>query len=291
MRFIHITDTHIGPSPAFRLYGRDPFANLVQLVDRIVDIPFDYDFVIHTGDVTDDGSADSYRLFKSQIDRLRKPVRYVIGNHDQLQPMRDVLFPLRDVLFPPRDVLFPLRDSSLNESIGPSARLDYTFDHAGIDFTVLDTRGPTDPGGHLDDEQLARLSEQCNAKSSRPLVLFIHHQPVPLDTPWLDLGGKSWTPGRFMRMDNGEAFLRAISPAGPSGTNRLRGVFLGHVHTPFHITRDGISFTTAPSSFAQLTTDPNHDDVIPTPDVPVGFNIVTIEGPQTLVRSVRYPAV
>ena len=269
MRFIHITDTHLGPTADFRLYGRDPCANMALLVDRINALQFEVDFILHTGDVTDDGAEASYRLFESHCDRLKFPIRYAIGNHDDLAPMRAVL---------------------LGGSCGTAPRLDYQFEIGGVEFCILDTRGPIPPGGHLYDEQLHRIESICETKTDQPLVVVVHHQPVDLDTPWLDDRARTWPRDQFMRLDNGDAFLRAIAPAGPTGTARLRGVFFGHVHTPFVVVRDGILFSSGASSFAQLTTGSDCDDVKLAEHEPVGFNVVTISGTQTLVRAVRYAA-
>src|SRR5579859_7313291 len=82
LRFLHISDTHIRADPAFTLYGHQPYAALKQLVATINALPYPFDFVLHTGDVVDDGQADSYATARSLLNQLRVPIYYLSGNHD-----------------------------------------------------------------------------------------------------------------------------------------------------------------------------------------------------------------
>jgi 3',5'-cyclic AMP phosphodiesterase CpdA len=72
VRFIHITDTHIAADPNFVLYGHKPLDNLRQLVAVINALPYSFDFVLHTGDVADDFSAEAYRRAKRVLDEFAR---------------------------------------------------------------------------------------------------------------------------------------------------------------------------------------------------------------------------
>src|SRR5437762_11867956 len=80
MRFIHITDTHVGPTATYGLPGKPALPTLEALVDTINNLPFKPDFVLHNGDVTDDASEAAYRLVKPILAKLKYPIYYVIGN-------------------------------------------------------------------------------------------------------------------------------------------------------------------------------------------------------------------
>ncbi len=149
MRFIHVTDSHIAPDPAFTNYGHAPHANLVAVVDAINALPFPVDFVLHSGDVVQDRSEAAYRLAGSVLSRLRLPVRYVAGNHDDADILQRVLLG---------------RSSS-----GP--RFDSVSDIAGVLLAVFDSRGPNDPSGTLTDAQLADLHGSA------------HRTGLPLSSP------------------------------------------------------------------------------------------------------------
>src|SRR5579859_4096157 len=91
MRFVHITDTHIGPTPDYETIGHKSLPALQALVERINTLPFEPDFVLHTGDIVDDGDEASYRLARGVLEKLRAPIYYVLGNHDRPEPMQRVL--------------------------------------------------------------------------------------------------------------------------------------------------------------------------------------------------------
>src|SRR5438132_9640844 len=118
MRFVHITDTHVGPTPDYRLHGFPGLPTLEALVERVNNLPFKPDFILHTGDVTDDGSEASYALAKPVLENLKAPVYYVVGNHDSPPPMLKVLLGVT----------------------ASGQRYDYYTEIDGIGLAVFDTR-------------------------------------------------------------------------------------------------------------------------------------------------------
>jgi Icc protein len=255
LRFIHLTDSHIGPDPHFALYGKQPLAYLQRLVHVINDLPFDFDFVLHNGDLTDDGQPEAYELFLKTMSGIRKPIYYAIGNHDNNDLLQRLVLK--------------------REKVTP--RLDYTFDFNGFQFVVLDTRGG-DPGGHVEPQQLEWLAGHCKPEGP-PLVVIMHHVPIPLDTPWLDEPPPGWG-GNFMYVDNGASVVEVLKPA----RARLRGVFSGHVHGAFQVYHEGIFFVAGLSCFAPLMTWPNSNRVFNDEAQRPMFNLVTITEQATIVR-------
>ncbi len=258
MRFVHITDTHIGPTPDHRVLGQLPYPAVGALVEQINSLPFEPDFVLHTGDVTDDASEAAYALARPLLEKIKAPVLYALGNHDRPEPMRQILL----------------------GKAPTSDRYDYQMNIQGIELAVFDTRGPVDPEGTLTAEQFNALRNLCQP-SGPPLVIALHHQPVPLDIAWLDHG---WD-GRRMMLDCSEAFLEAIAPA----RNRIRGVFFGHVHRSAQVFREGILFCTPPSACAQIFAWPTQTEPVPSPAELPGFNVVTITDDQTIIRQHTIP--
>lgn len=255
-RFIHITDTHIGPHRDFELYGIKPYPWLAKLVNEINALPFEYEFILHTGDVVDDGSDASYRLARELLSQLTKPVFYVVGNHDSPEAMQSVLLGRTPV----------------------AAKMDSTASIGGCQFLFLDSRGPNSPAGFLEPGQLDWLSEQCTP-AGPPLVIVLHHSPLLLDTHWLDFGGKSWG-GKTMLLENHKAFRAAILPA----KNRIKAVFFGHVHGTFQVVQDGILYIAGASGFAQLENWPDQPEAL-LDRQPPGYNIVTVTEGGILIRN------
>lgn len=256
VRFIHITDTHLGRSPHFSLYGKQPLQYLQRVVNCINDLSFDVDFVLHTGDCVDDAHPDSYALFREAIGKLRFPVKYVVGNHDHVTHLQTAL---------------------LNEA-SPLERIDYTFEVGGIRFVVLDTRGPTDPGGRVEPQQIEWLRRHCTPEGP-PLVLAMHHVPVPLDTPWLDTVPPGWG-DKHMFITNAAEVRSALRPA----RQRIKGVFCGHVHGLYQTVHDGILFVAGQSAFAPIVTLPDSDRVRNDEAQSPMFNLVTVTPEQIIIR-------
>jgi 3',5'-cyclic AMP phosphodiesterase CpdA len=266
MRFVHISDTHISADPGFSNYGHEPLSNLDALVDAINRLSFKIDFVLHTGDVVEDRSEAAYRAARRALGKLRRPVLYLAGNHDDGDALQAVM----------------LGETRVKD------RFDWERMAGGVRLVALDTRGPDDPQGTLTDGQLSWLRGFC-AADGPPMAIFMHHPPLPMDTPWLDNG---WAgPKRHhphMLLNRGPEFLDVLAPA----RDRIRGVFFGHIHRSCQIAHRGILFCGAPSAFGQLHTWP--DQTIPeaSADEPGGFTLVTVTAEQTIVRqhAIKRPA-
>ena len=257
LRFVHISDTHISHDPA---YGTDrsgytPEKGAEALVERINSLPFVPDFVLHTGDVAYDPFPEAYGRAREILERIIYPVHYLAGNHDDSQMLQR--------LFLQRDDIQP--------------KLNGEFEMNGVRVILLDSTGPVEqPRGIVSDEQLTWLGEICREDSTQPLVITVHHNPLPVGVPWLD---------EFMPMENGEALHQPLLPA----RHRIRGVFYGHIHQNSQTLRDGILYSSVLSSWYQLQSWPGQTDTLMETDAEPGFNIVTITADQTHIRCHRYP--
>lgn len=255
LRFVHISDTHIGPNRQFELYGHNTYDNALHLINSINhDLGYVPDFVVHTGDVTNDHDAESARLAAQLFADLRFPIHYVRGNHDDPAFMRQYL--LKQA---PDD--------------GP---LYYDFVQGNVEFLVLDTRGEIDPQGYIDAAQLAWLAEKMSASMAERVVLLIHHQPLKLGVPWLD---------RDMRVMNDDALFDVLRPH----KNQIAGIFFGHIHRPLTALRDGILCSAAASSFALFYAGPHDDKPRFDTMAQAGYAIVTLDGEQTTVTHHTLP--
>jgi 3',5'-cyclic AMP phosphodiesterase CpdA len=261
MRFIHISDTHLGKTPAFSYNGFNSYRHLEQVIETVNRLPFAVDFVLHSGDVTEYGSSEEYALARKLLERLRFPVKYAVGNHDNGALLQNALLGIE----------------------APSGRYDHTFTADGVQVIVLDTNNGFVPNGTLTERQLADLRAQCTPEGA-PLIIVLHHPPLPLDTPWLAEGWASFD-FRSMLLNEGEAFRAAIAPA----RERLRGVFFGHVHRAFQVQHDGILYCSAPSTVIQFTAYPEQRDPKPAPDEPPAFALVTLSDSQLTVRQYALP--
>ncbi len=78
------------------------------------------------------------------------------------------------------------------------------------------------------------------AKPGMPTLISLHHQPVSLDTLWMNQ----------MALTNPENFFQVLSRH-----PWVRCVLFGHIHHPFDGEQQGIRLLSAPSTCVQFATD------------------------------------
>jgi Icc protein len=257
--FVHISDTHIGPTPDYSRHGHEPLPCARRLVEIINDLPTIPDFVIHTGDVVTDPHPDSYRLAAETFAKLNVPIYYVNGNHDTAADIERYL---------------PMGPKVMASHSG---ELAYVFEVKGYRFLVLDARGPDeiDPHGLLSEAQL-KLARREAQPEGLPLTVFVHYPCLPVNSSWMDA---------YMLIINGERLHEALLPA----RERLRGVFYGHVHQHMETMRDGILYVAAASAFSQFTAWPG--EVAPgfDSDHPPAYSFVHLLPKQTIIHQHTFP--
>lgn len=257
LQFIHVSDTHISADPAYTHAEADYTAmeGAKELVRQINALPFQPDFVLHTGDVAYDPVESAYDAAREILSDIRYPTYYLAGNHDNASMLQKKMLGREQ----------------------PSSPFDYEFEVNGVQIVCLDSNGPGQfAGGSLIPSQLEWLDSICRTYDPRPLVIAVHHNALPIGAPFWD---------DFMRMSNGEDFHRTLMPA----QKRLRGVFFGHVHQSTETYRDGILYSSVPSTWYQLHCWPGQSGILEDRGAEPGFNVVTITRSQTFIRRHRFP--
>jgi Icc protein len=257
--FVHISDTHLGPTEAYSRHGYRPLPHARHIVEIINTLATRPDFVIHTGDVVTSPSDQAYQLAAGIFADLRIPIYYVTGNHDRACDIRRYL------------PMGPKEDCLPDPCV-----LCYVFEVKGYRFLVLDARGPDeiDPHGLLSEAQMEIVRQEATPHGP-PLTIFIHYPLLRMNSPWMDAN---------MQVLNGEELHRALLPA----RERLRGVFHGHVHMPMQIVRDGILYVSTASTFAQFTAWPDEVEVQTDHEAPPGYGFVHLLPEQTIIHQQAY---
>jgi Icc protein len=258
--FVHISDTHIGPTADYSRHGHYPLPCARRLVEIINNLPTLPDFVVHTGDVVTEPHPVSYQIAAEVFAQLNMPIYYVNGNHDTAGDIRRYL--------PMGSRQYLSDDPNL---------LTYAFEQKGYRFLVVDARGPDeiDPHGLLSPEQLNIVRREAQPAGA-PLVVFVHYPVTPLNAPWMD--------GNMLIL-NGEELHQALRPA----AGRLRGVFHGHVHQPMQIGRDGILYVSVASAFSQFAAWPADTIGRFDPDHLPGYSFVHLLPDQTIIHQHTFP--
>ena len=188
---------------------------LESAVDRILaDLPglAPVDVALVTGNVSDDGSPESYAIARRQLDRLGLPLLVLPGNHDRRDPLRRAF-----------------ADTVAMPETGP---IDWAVEIGDLRIIGLDTLVEGRSGGTLADGTLARLSTALRGAAGRPVLVAMHHPPVLTGIGFMDRIG----------LDRRSEILSAMSAAdGPAR------IVAGHVHVPLTGALGATVVCTAPS--------------------------------------------
>jgi 3',5'-cyclic AMP phosphodiesterase CpdA len=258
--FVHISDTHIGPTREFELYGCNSFVHATTIVQTINALPTLPAFVIHTGDIAALPDERAYRLAEEVFGKLKVPIYFVAGNHDLS-----------------KDVHTFLTMGEKSASCVDVDLLSYSFERKGYRFITLDARGPDeiDPHGVLGSHQFDFLKQELE-RDSMPVVVFVHFPPLRLDSLWLD---------EEMLLLNGDLLHEMLVPF----RDRIRGVFYGHVHRGIQVLKDGILYSSVASTGGQFHAWPNERKMQPDEHHPPCFNFVTLVDGKTIIKEYSLP--
>ena len=154
LRLLHITDTHLFAATDGRLRGVDTYRTLSRVLDRAAADPRPAEAILVTGDVSQDETPGAYRNFRALLSRLDLPVWCVPGNHDA--------------------------PAFMGEALDPPFHLGGVMERGGWRVIPLNSHIPGDNGGRLSPGELERLDAMLRQHPDRPVLLAVHHHPLPL---------------------------------------------------------------------------------------------------------------
>lgn len=159
-RVVQITDSHLFADPAECLQGMPTSESLAAVVESVLAEQRDVRLLLATGDISQDGSIESYRQFAAQVDAIGAPMRWLPGNHDEV----------------------PV----LQEATGSKDWAQPVFDLPGWKVLLLDSTIPGAVYGYLREDQLQLLENTLAAVTDSRVLVCLHHHPFPSGSRWLD---------------------------------------------------------------------------------------------------------
>jgi len=156
LRFAQVSDSHLGFSGPPNPNVTDTFGNAI---DRINNLGYAPDFVIHTGDITHLSSPDQFDQAKQMLSGLKTPHVFTVpGEHDSVD---DAGQRYRSVF-------------------GAGSRGDgwYSFDIAGVHVIALVNTLNLKKLGHLGADQLEFVQKDVAGLSSDTPIIVISHIPL-----------------------------------------------------------------------------------------------------------------
>ena len=241
--FLHLSDLHITP-PGRLVHGIDPLPQVRRVLGRIRALDVEPAFVVVSGDLTDDGSAESYEVFREvlrQIGDGDTPVLLALGNHDDRATFRRVVLGQED-----------------GEDEQPYC-YGQTID--GLRVIVLDSVIPGATAGALGAAQLAWLEEELRSPAPRRTLIVLHH-------PCRLAGPAHHYPDFIVR----EAAV--LEPLVAHHRDQIAGVLAGHSHQANAAPFAGTLHATAPAVLVQLDFFAG-EEYVPVPGS--GFNVCQVD--------------
>jgi len=146
------------------------------------------------------------------VSPLNIPAYWLPGNHDNPEVVAKIL------------------DS-------PPISAQKSFTAGGWQFLLLNSQIPGQVGGYLSPESLDWLDSQLTSSSDKPTLIGLHHQPLPVDSAWID-GSK---------VANAEELLEILD-----NHPQVKLVIFGHIHQEFDCWRHNIRYLGTPSTGGQF---------------------------------------
>lgn len=206
IRIAQVTDCHLPADPQGSYRGINPRLNLEALLEQIsARRP---DLMLLTGDLSEDGSRDSYLALRSIFQSAGAPVLALPGNHD---------------------------DAGLLEESFPGSPVDTirVSEHGAWQIVRLNSCIPGAPEGRVSDRAVADLEEHLDRNAGHAQLIALHHQPVAVGNPWID---------RYPLL-NPQPLLQLIDRY-----SCVKAVVWGHIHQAFEAVRNGTDMLGGPSS-------------------------------------------
>ena len=215
MLIVQISDTHISqldPSEPHALERMSVLKNFVDHVGRMDEVP---DLILHTGDVSQNGKPEEYKIVKSIMNAFDIPVFFALGNRD------------KDV-----NLVKGLKDLGGAKLV--NGFLIYSIDDFPVRLIAMDTQKRNSRIGTTCSVRLGILEELLMEQPDTPTAIFMHHPAFQVPT--------STYPFQFSDPLLADAFLGLVEHH-----EQIKHLFCGHMHRQFSLQLKTCSASIAPS--------------------------------------------
>ncbi|MCB1062660.1 MAG: metallophosphoesterase [Verrucomicrobiae bacterium] len=183
--FLVVTDTHLGyQNKASAAQQWEKTATELAQAEG--------DFILHLGDVVDQGQEPQYPIYRKIRDSIGKPVHEIPGNHDPIDLFEKHL----------------------------EITTDRSFDHGGVRFVLFGNAHRDSHDGFITEEQLIWIGQQCQEATEKNLWLVLcAHVPCHTNKP----PDRAW----YVKPENGQTRFYEILD---QHRGRVLVLFHGHFH-------------------------------------------------------------
>ncbi len=209
---LQITDTHLFGKEGYTLVGIDTAKSLEAVVQAIKQQNRKYDFVLTTGDLSQDYSVESYKRFAEITKPLDAPLFWLPGNHDDGPLM-------------------------YREMAGLGISKARNIIVGNWQFIMLNTQVYDNPMGWIQPDQLDYIYSCINLHPDLHVAICLHHNPFEVKCLWLDAHV----------LKNKDELLRLVD-----NCPQIKLVLCGHVHQENDFVRNNVRFISSPSTSIQF---------------------------------------
>lgn len=212
VQLVQITDCHIFANAQEKLLGLNTRHSFEAVKAAVVKDAGDLDLLLATGDLSQDGSSESYRYLAQQFEDLGAPTFWLPGNHDEADAMAK---------------------NFTGDRIHAAKRI-----LAGVwQIVLLDSTIKGEVHGRVSEAQLTFMDSALRQYPDRPALVCLHHQALETGSQWIDIKG----------LRDAEQLRDRIAQH-----DNIKAVLWGHVHQEAHRSIDGVEWMSTPSSCVQF---------------------------------------
>ena len=157
-RIIQITDPHLFANADGKLKGVPTRKSLNAVLERIKAQYNDFECLLVTGDLTQDGSEASYQYLKEALTVFERPCFWLCGNHDEPEIMTQ---------------LFP-------------EAMEKRVEMNNWQILLLNSQVYGSIHGHLAETELAFLEKNLAQYPQLNTLIALHHHPETIQSRWMD---------------------------------------------------------------------------------------------------------
>jgi 3',5'-cyclic AMP phosphodiesterase CpdA len=222
MKIIQLSDTHILSDKNSKLFGINTYIMLEKALKSIKENHLDADFLVITGDLTQDGEYKSFLNLRELISDFPIPIKLILGNHDK------------------KDTFNKVFDICSNDNY-----VQYSLIQENKAFIFLDSTIKNEEYGILCDERLQWLDKECLKYKNKDIYLFMHHFPLNSKLLWMEENAYFKNKKEFWDI--------ALK-------HNIKHIFTGHLHRIINANYKEIGVSCNKSTNFQVAYSPNNSN-------------------------------
>jgi len=220
LKILQLSDLHLIGENSNSLYGICPYNRLQKALKSIEEWHSDADFIVLTGDLTDDASSGAYTLLEKTIQESSIPIYPILGNHDK------------------RDVFSDYFPEYLTDGF-----IQYTKKIDNKIFIFLDTLVEDNPYGELCEVRMKWFADRLEEYRENSIYIFMHHHPIDSGLHEMD---------NMANFKSSKIFWHLLKRY-----DNVKHISFGHIHRIMHSFKNGVSLHSTRSTTFQVAYRPD----------------------------------